>query len=54
MSFTHAPKRRVAASGAMSDAERQTRIDLAAAYRAVWDSKATISRDPAKMANACR
>jgi ribulose-5-phosphate 4-epimerase/fuculose-1-phosphate aldolase len=41
MSFTHAPKRRLAASDTMSDAEQQTRIDLAAAYRLAalnqWD-----------------
>ncbi|TKC92423.1 class II aldolase/adducin family protein [Trinickia terrae] len=41
MSFTHAPKRRIAASGPLSVAEQQTRFDLATAYRLAalnqWD-----------------
>ncbi|SAL63729.1 class II aldolase/adducin family protein [Caballeronia humi] len=41
MSFTHQPERRIAASGAMSNAEHAVRVDLAAAYRLValngWD-----------------
>ncbi len=41
MSFTHRPERRIAASGAVSAAERAVRTDLAAAYRLVakngWD-----------------
>jgi ribulose-5-phosphate 4-epimerase/fuculose-1-phosphate aldolase len=41
MSFTHTPAGRIAASGPLSEAERQTRIDLAAAYRLAalngWD-----------------
>ena len=41
MSFTHTPASRVAETGPLSDAERQTRVDLAAAYRLAalngWD-----------------
>lgn len=41
MSFTHTPAGRIAESGPLSDAERQTRVDLAAAYRLAalngWD-----------------
>ena len=41
MSFTHTPTGRVAEAGPMSDAEQQTRVDLAAAYRLAalnaWD-----------------
>lgn len=41
MSFTHTPTARIAETGPLSDAERQTRIDLAAAYRLAalngWD-----------------
>lgn len=41
MSFTHTPARRIDAAGPQSSAERQTRIDLAAAYRLAalngWD-----------------
>ena len=41
MSFTHTPAARIAASGPLSEAERRTRIDLAAAYRLAalngWD-----------------
>ena len=41
MSFTHTPAGRVAEAGPLSDAERQTRVDLAAAYRLAalngWD-----------------
>ncbi|HVE07723.1 MAG TPA: class II aldolase/adducin family protein [Paraburkholderia sp.] len=41
MSFAHVPAGRVAGSGPMSDAERSTRVDLAAAYRLAalngWD-----------------
>src|SRR5471032_1027047 len=41
MSFTHTPAARIAETGLLSDAEQQTRIDLAAAYRLAalngWD-----------------
>jgi len=41
MSFTHRPERRIAASGPISTAEQQARVNLAAAYRLValngWD-----------------
>ena len=41
MSFIHRPARHIAESGPLSDAERQTRVDLAAAYRLTalngWD-----------------
>ncbi|HEY4350818.1 MAG TPA: class II aldolase/adducin family protein, partial [Paraburkholderia sp.] len=41
MSFSHSPTGRIAESGPLSDAEQQTRIDLAAAYRLAalngWD-----------------
>ncbi|WP_345814685.1 class II aldolase/adducin family protein [Paraburkholderia sp. PREW-6R] len=41
MSFTHAPSRRIAETGPRSEAEQQTRFDLAAAYRLAalngWD-----------------
>ncbi|MFL9910709.1 class II aldolase/adducin family protein [Paraburkholderia sp. RL17-337-BIB-A] len=41
MSFTHAPAGRVAEAGPRSEAEQQTRVDLAAAYRLAalndWD-----------------
>jgi ribulose-5-phosphate 4-epimerase/fuculose-1-phosphate aldolase len=41
MSFTHTPAGRVAEAGPMSEAEHQTRVDLAAAYRLAalngWD-----------------
>jgi ribulose-5-phosphate 4-epimerase/fuculose-1-phosphate aldolase len=41
MSFTHTPATRLAETGPLSDAEQQTRIDLAAAYRLAalngWD-----------------